>query len=242
MSSDYRLGLSPLRDEFELDALPVEGTIPPWLRGTLFRNGSGTWEAGKDRLRHWFDGLATLHRFGFHGDRVSYANRYLRGPQYRHAEEHGGYGEFATDPCRSIFKRLTGAFSPGFGHNASVNVHRLADRFVALTETHLPVEFDPETLETVGAVEYEDDVEAIITSPHPHTDSLAGYALNTITHFSHQSSYKVFKVPAKAKTPRGEVVATLPVEEPAHMHSFGRTEHYVVLAEYPLVVNPLRCS
>ncbi|HEX8261112.1 MAG TPA: carotenoid oxygenase family protein, partial [Rubrobacteraceae bacterium] len=96
--ADHRLGFSPLEGEFEIDALPVEGVIPPWLRGTLFRNGPGTWEAGESRMRHWFDGLAMLHRFGFHEGEVSYANKYLRSPQYQHVRREGriGYSEFAT--------------------------------------------------------------------------------------------------------------------------------------------------
>jgi beta,beta-carotene 9',10'-dioxygenase len=242
--ANYRLGFSSLEEEFEFDTLPVEGEVPPWLRGTLFRNGPGTWKAGKDKLRHWFDGLAMLHRFGFHGDRVSYANRYLRSPQYRHIQREGGIGypEFATDPCRSIFKRLTSTFSPerSFGSNASVTVHKLASRFVALTETPLPVEFDPETLETIGVIEYGDGVEGIGTSPHPHIDPTSGDALNTITHFSRQSEYRVFRLPAGTGTPRRKIVARIHADEPAYMHSFGQTERHVVLAEYPLVVNPLR--
>jgi beta,beta-carotene 9',10'-dioxygenase len=244
MGADYRLGLSPLFDEFELDELPIEGTVPSWLRGVLFRNGPAAWEVGRDTLRHWFDGLAMLHRFGFHEGGVSYANRYLRSPQYRHVQDTGaiGYSEFATDPCRSIFKRLASAFSPeqSFGHNASVNVHKLGDRFVALTETPLPVEFDPETLETVGVLVYEDDVEAIGTSPHPHTDPRSGDSLNTIIHFSRRSSYKVFRVPASKGRLKRAVISTLPAKEPAYMHSFGQTERHVILAEYPLVVNPLK--
>lgn len=240
--TDHRLGFSPLEGEFEFDALPVEGEAPPWLRGTLFRNGPGTWQAGETKMRHWFDGLAMLHRFGFHGGQVSYANRYLRSPQYQHVRREGriGYSEFATDPCRSIFKRLTSAFSPEFGSNASVTVHKLAGRFVALTETPLPVEFDPETLETAGVLEYRDRVEGIGTSPHPHTDPESGDALNTITHFSRTSEYRVFRLPGETGTPRRRIVARIPAREPAYMHSFGQTERHVVLAEYPLVVNPLK--
>jgi beta,beta-carotene 9',10'-dioxygenase len=240
--ADHRLGFSPLEGEFEIDALPVEGVIPPWLRGTLFRNGPGTWEAGESRMRHWFDGLAMLHRFGFHEGEVSYANKYLRSPQYQHVRREGriGYSEFATDPCRSIFKRLTSAFSPEFGSNASVTVHKLAGRFVALTETPLPVEFDPETLETTGVLEYRDGVEGIGTSPHPHTDPESGDILNTITHFSRTSEYRIFQLPAGTGSPRRKTVARIPAREPAYMHSFGQTESHVVLAEYPLVVNPLR--
>jgi carotenoid cleavage dioxygenase-like enzyme len=193
-------------------------------------------------MRHWFDGLAMLHRFGFREGEVSYANKYLRSPQYQHIHREGriGYSEFATDPCRSIFKRLTSAFSPEFGSNASVTVHKLARRFVALTETALPVEFDPETLETVGVLEYQDGVEGIGTSPHPHTDPGSGDALNTITHFSRTSEYRVFRLPAGTGAPRRKVVARIPAREPAYMHSFGQTERHVVLAEYPLVVNSLK--
>ena len=35
------------------------------------------------------------------------------------------------------------------------------------------------------------------------------------------------------------VIASLPVKEPAYMHSFGLTERWLVLAEFPFVVNPL---
>jgi carotenoid cleavage dioxygenase-like enzyme len=194
-------------------------------------------------MRHWFDGLAMLHRFGFHEGEVSYANKYLRSPQYQHVRREGriGYSEFATDPCRSIFKRLTSAFSPEFGSNASVTVHKLAGRFVALTETPLPVEFAPETLETAGVLEYRDGVKGIGTSPHPHTDPENGDALNTITHFSRTSEYRIFRLPAAGTGPlRRKTIARIPAREPAYMHSFGQTERHVVLAEYPLVVNPLK--
>ncbi len=36
------------------------------------------------------------------------------------------------------------------------------------------------------------------------------------------------------------VVATLSADRPAYMHSFGMSERYLVLVEFPLVVNPLR--
>ena len=38
------------------------------------------------------------------------------------------------------------------------------------------------------------------------------------------------------------MLASLPVREPAYMHSFGLTERWLVLAEFPFVVNPLRLA
>ena len=119
-------------------------------------------------------------------------------------------------------QRLTSAFSPEFGSNASVNVHKLAGRFVALTETPLPVEFDPETLETAGVLDYRDGVEGIGTSPHPHIDPESGDALNTITHFSRTSEYRVFRLPAGTGAPRRKIIARIPAREPPTCTASGR--------------------
>ncbi len=35
-------------------------------------------------------------------------------------------------------------------------------------------------------------------------------------------------------------MGSIKAPEPAYMHSFGMTENYIVLAKFPLVVNPLR--
>ncbi|MGI9050816.1 MAG: carotenoid oxygenase family protein [Rubrobacteraceae bacterium] len=238
MDRDYRLGFSALEREVEIERVPVEGAVPGWLSGTLIRNGPGTWDAGEKKLQHWFDGLAMLHRFGFRNGSVSYSNRFLDSPQRRYLEERGeiGYSEFATDPCRSIFKRFSSLLSsPEFGANASVSVHKLDERFVALTETPLPVEFDPETLATAGVVRFEDDLDIIGSSPHPHTDPATGDYINHATHVSRNPAYNFFRV-----RPGGlhrEVLASIPAREPAYMHSFGQSEHHVILVEYPLVAN-----
>ena len=152
---DYGLGFETLESEISLDSLPVEGSIPDWLAGTLIRNGPAKYEVGERRFRHWFDGLAMLHRFSFAGGEVSYANRFLRTNAYREAEQGRiSYREFATDPCRSIFKRAATMFRPNLTDNCNVNLARLGDEYIAMTETPLPVAFDPETLDALG-VAYE---------------------------------------------------------------------------------------
>ena len=82
-----------------------------------------------------------LHRFGFADGSVSYANRFLQSKAYRAAEETGelSYSEFATDPCRSLFKRAVSLFQPSLSDNANVNLVQLGERFVTMTETPLPV-------------------------------------------------------------------------------------------------------
>ena len=211
----YALGLSTQEQEVEQTDLTVEGTLPAWLTGSLLRTGPAKFEVGEERYRHWFDGLAMLHRFAFSGGSISYASRFLETRAYRAARERGRitYSEFATDPCRSLFGRFFSTFSPRLTDNASVNLVRLGEEYIAMTETPMPVAFDP--------------------------DTERGELINYTTHFGPASRYRVYAM-APGGTPRQ--IAALPTRRPAYMHSFAMTERYVVLAEFPLVVNPLRLA
>jgi len=44
--TDYRLGFTTLDREVDAAALPLEGTLPPWLAGSLLRNGPARFEIG----------------------------------------------------------------------------------------------------------------------------------------------------------------------------------------------------
>jgi carotenoid cleavage dioxygenase-like enzyme len=233
----YSTGFQTLEAEIDLDSLPVEGTIPEWLTGTLLRNGPAKFEVGDQPLRHWFDGLAMLHKFSFDNGRVSYANRFLRSDAYRAAQ--GGqisYSEFATDPCRSIFKRAATMFRPKITDNCNVNLTRLGDEYIAMTETPLPVAFDPETLETLGVAFEPPGTHA---TAHPHHDPERGELIAYVTHFGPRSEYRVFAQRDRAAQRR---IASLRVAEPSYMHSFALTERYAILVAFPLVVNPLNLA
>lgn len=233
------LGFTTLEQETVIDELALSGELPGWLGGSLLRTGPAKFEVGEQSMRHWFDGLAMLHRFTIDAGKVSYGNRYLHSRNYRTAQEQGRmvYGEFATDPCRSLFKRVQTLFAPGkaLPDNANINVTRLGERFISMTETPMPVQFDPQTLETAGVQPYE--VPGQLTTAHPHMDRASHGMLNYAAKLSRVSSYRFFAVDPDASKPR--TIGSLPVKEPAYMHSFGLTERWLVLAEFPLVVNPL---
>lgn len=237
-TADYRLGFSSLDSEIERDSLPVEGAIPLWLTGSLVRTGPARFEVGDTPLRHWFDGLAMLHRFSFGDGRVSYANRFLGSRAYRESQRTGrlAFSEFATDPCRSLFKRVTTMFSPGFSDNGAVNVSRVGDEYIAMTETPLPVVFDPRTLEAAG-VGYRPP--GHLTTAHPHHDPQRREMVNFAAHLGPRSHYRFY---AQSGRSDQRLIASVPVREPGYVHSFGMSERFLVLAEFPLVVNPLRLA
>jgi len=233
----YRAGYETLESEIELDSLPVEGSIPEWLSGTLLRNGPAKFEVGEQPLRHWFDGLAMLHRFSFDAGRVSYANRFLRSDAYREAEKGRiAYSEFATDPCRSLFKRAATMFKPQLTDNCNVNLTRLGDEYIAMTETPLPVAFDPETLDSLGVAFTPPGLHA---TAHPHHDPERGEMIAYVTHFGPRCEYRLF---AQRDRNRQRRIASSRVREPSYMHSFALTERYAVLVAFPFVVNPLRLA
>lgn len=230
-------GFDSLYDEVRIASLPVEGELPDWLVGSLLRTGPAQFEVGEQQMRHWFDGLAMLHRFGFADGRVSYANRFLATKAKQAADERGeiAFSEFATDPCRSLFKRMFSLFSPNLTDNANVNLVELGERFVAMTETPIPVQFDPETLAAAGVGW---SVPGELTTAHPHLDRSSGGMLNYAAKLGPRNRYRFFGVAPDSS--ESEVVASVPVGEPAYMHSFGLSERWFVLAEFPFVVNPLR--
>jgi beta,beta-carotene 9',10'-dioxygenase len=233
------LGFSTLERETVLDELALSGELPTWLSGSLLRTGPAKFEVGEQRLRHWFDGFAMLHRFTIADGKVSYGNRFLQSRSYRAAKEQGQlvYGEFATDPCRSLFKRVQSMFQPGksLPDNANINVTQLGERFIAMTETPMPVQFDPLTLATAGVQPYE--VPGVLTTAHPQLERADGGMLNYAAKLGRVSSYRFFHVAPEQSEPRA--ICSLPVKEPSYMHSFGLSERWLVLAEFPLVVNPL---
>jgi beta,beta-carotene 9',10'-dioxygenase len=122
--------------------------------------------------------------------------------------------------------------------NANVNVAALGGEVVALPEPSLPVRFDPDTLETLGVRDYGKPLsDAQLSTAHPHHDAARRRHYSYVLEYGRRSRYRLFSLDAAG---RQEVLATLPVERPAYMHSFGMSERHLVLAEFPLRVDPLR--
>jgi beta,beta-carotene 9',10'-dioxygenase len=219
-------------------ALPVRGALPPWLEGALLRTGPSKFEVGPRTYNHWFDGLAMLHRFAFTGGAFTYANRFLASNAFTAAQETGKitYAEFATDPCRTLFGRVAAIFDPKLTDNACVNVTFYADRVVALTETTMPMRFEPDTLETLGVFGYEATLAGQVSTAHPHYDAARKRHYSYMVDLGLHSRYRLFSV---ADDGIQEQIAELPVDRPSYMHSFAMTERHLVLVEFPLTVSAL---
>jgi carotenoid cleavage dioxygenase-like enzyme len=234
----FDLGFRTLDSEVRDRQLPVEGDLPSWLTGSLVRNGPAKFEVDGERVGHWFDGLAMLHRFAFDGDdeEIRYTNRFLRSETYRRAIEEGVLdGQFATGDG-SYLQRVRQLLFGEPTDNCNVHVLGVADELVAMTEVPRYLSVDPQTLDTRGEFDFSDDLSAHINCAHVLPDPHRGETVGLLTTFGRPSEYTLYRLPDGSTT--RERIGSIEVDAPAYLHSFALTERYVVLAEHPFVTTP----
>lgn len=215
--------------------LPIQGTIPEWLQGTFVRNSAIPFCKDGKQISHEFDGLAMLHGFVIKQGKIAYTSRYLRSEEYdalvnQGAESIQGFAQ-ASAKKKSKSKNQV--------KNASVNIYKYNTSYVALTEVPPPVKFNLHTMETTGNFTFQDDLpkEHVWESAHPHYDFEKKELVNYLIEFGPQSYYVLYRM--KEGSSSREVIAKIPVDMPAYMHSFAMTEQYLILTEFPLLVRPL---
>jgi len=238
MSNAFNIGFGQTEQEVSITDLPIKGSIPDWLEGDLIRNGPGTFTVGQERYRHWFDGLAMLHRFSFRKGKVAYQNKYLECKAYHEAlaKNRIAYSEFATDPCFSLFDRFKAIFHSPMTDSAKVSIAQIADKVLALSETPMQIQFDPDTLKSLGVYNYDSKVNRHVTTVHPQIDKKRGKNYNITTRFSRISHYRILEL-KESQNPG--LIASLPTKEVSYMHSFGMSPNYFIITEFPFMVNPL---
>lgn len=238
-AAGYAAGLTTATREIESARLEVAGDIPDWLCGSLIRNGPARFEVGRDPYRHWFDGLAMLHRFEIGNGGVSYASRWLECEAARTAKAHGRivYGEYDTDPCRTLFGRVMSAFRPKISDNCNVNVVRTGGTVMAMTETPWRIAIDPISLRSQGRHRADGAAAGQLTTAHPVYDQRRGLSYNSLLRFGRTSRFQLLQT----QEPSGEtsVLASVETDQPSYLHSFGMSRDHLVLTLWPLVVNPL---
>lgn len=223
--------------EMEHTPLKVDGKIPAWLHGQYVRNGPGIIKGKNSSVKSWFDGLAKLHAFTIHNGTVSYDSRFLRSKPYETYIQTGelDFAGFAQKPTTDSFSFIDFLF--GFKNeeltNANVNVSRINNHLVALTEIPLPVEFDS-SLNTLQPFDYADDLpknysfESAHILPDPDTKSMWNFLIK-IGLFG--ADYQIYQIPDQSSA--RQLVASIPVSSIAYMHSFSLAGRYVVLVDYP---------
>jgi carotenoid cleavage dioxygenase-like enzyme len=246
MSTDFRIGFQSLTEQVRDVRLETSRPVPEWLGGTLIRVGGAILETDAGPLAHWFDGYAMAHRFQFAGGSVRYTNGIVQSPAYTAMCQAGRprYNEFMTVPYRSLWERFLVTLRPATasGHNGLVNVLDLDGTIVTQTEEPGGPRLDPTTLDTIGFLAYRDDLGGLIDTAHPVRDHRRRCVWNLLTQVSMLGSlhYVPYRIDDGSLARRP--LARYKTDRVAYMHSFGTSDNYFVIAEWPFVASFFRLA
>ena len=230
-------------EESQMQLLDSIGKIPNWIEGVFIRAGGMPVQINQKK-QHWFDEPAILYSFSFNRGNVLFSNKFLRSEVYKTIFINGSfnYDGFATKGDNLLFDNIKNLFTrnkyPKI-QNANVNLAKIGSHYVALTEMPLPVKFDLQTLNTLGALEFHDNLpyKNIFESAHIQQDAEAKEQINYLVDYGRKSKYVIYHF--NETLLQREVIGKIDVEKPSYMHSFAITKNYIILVEFPLVINPI---
>jgi beta,beta-carotene 9',10'-dioxygenase len=181
-----------------------------------------------------------LHRFDFVNGHVSYSSRFLHSCAYREALQKRRISrpEFATTPRFTWLERVAHWIHPLLTDNCNVSVNKLGDHIVVFTETPRPIRLDPQTLTERGHYSYGEHVRGALSIAHPHLDYERHCHYTYVLEFGRVSRYHLVRI--DAHTGRPSILTSIAARTPAYIHTIGMSARHLLLAEFPLVVDPLR--
>ena len=206
---------APVQDEVTAFDLPVEGAIPPELRGLYLRNGANP-KSGTSP--HWFAGDGMVHGVRLEDGKASwYRNRWVRTRSLLEEDAQMIGEDGSVDRTVAI---------------ANTNVIGHAGRIFALVEISFPTELTPE-LDTVGICDFEGRLTTAMTA-HPKLCPKTGEL-----HFFGYGFFPPYltyhRLDAAGKLVQSEEIA---VPGPTMMHDFAITERHVIFMDLPIVFDP----
>lgn len=228
----FRRGLAR---EHGFEPLAIEGTLPPSLEGTLYRNGPAIFELFGRRYLHPFEGDGAITAVRFGEGRVSGACRITATAGL--CEERAA-GKMRHGWSAPPWRRVLDA-ARGFQKNtANTNVLLWQRRMFALMEGGRPVELDPESLATIGERDLGGVVGAMF-SAHPHRVASRRATYNFGLAYGRTSQLHLYELPDAGPARRlGSVRLTAPVM----LHDFAVSERHAIFFVSPVRIDVPRAA
>ena len=223
---------APSRVEADIFDLEIEGELPRELNGAWYRMTPDPQFPPKFGDDIYLSGDGMMSVFRFENGHVDYKSRYVRTERFmaeRKARRalFGVYrNRFTDDPSVEGMDRTVANTSP-IWH---------AGRLLATKEDGLPYQMDPETLETLGRLDWDGRLRTKTVSAHPKIDPCTGEMLFYGYEASGEASRDMSLCVADAQ---GRLVSEEWFEAPyaGMVHDFAITEDYVVFPLFPTLVD-----
>ncbi|WP_069163789.1 carotenoid oxygenase family protein [Nocardia altamirensis] len=222
---------APLLEEHDYRVEQIDGTLPKDLTGTLYRIGPGKHQVGRTLLHNLFDGDGMVSQFVLDGSSVRYRNRYVRTRHFTHGQR--------SDRIRyrGVGTQIPGGPPANIGrlpaNVANTNIVNYDGGLLALWEFGNPHRIDPDTLDTLGAFDFDGRLGFLgAFSAHPKWDPDTGEMYNFGLDLLPTPRIRTYKVD---RSGRLRPLATVPMLDLVWNHDFALTRKYLVFVLDPLL-------
>ena len=219
--------------EAAYDITGIEGQLPQWVRGSYYVIGPARFQRGGRRLRHWLDGDGFVCALHFTDGGVRFAGRFVRTRKLKDEEAAGTflYRAFGTAFPGDRLRRKVMIESP-----INVNVCHYGKRLLALGEQSLPVELDPDTLETKAEFDFGAELNEVTPfSAHAKLDPANRHLLNFgISYAAARPVLNLYEMGQRQGLIRR---ARVPLDLPYANHDFAFTRRHAVFFLSPLTLD-----
>lgn len=242
LTEELRQNTSPAPDwilplarsaEGPLESTPtVEGTLPPGLVGTLYRNGPGRFDRGDQRKNHLLDGDGYIQRLHFAEGQVHYRAAFVQTPKFQReqAADRFLYSTWTTRRSGGPLRNLGGG---PMQSQAGITVYPVGDQVYALDEGNPAWSLDPETLDTLAPRTLGDGNLAI--KAHTKLDPISGDWLIAGQEFGRASTLNILSYDRDGHLRQQHQVSDQPLH---YFHDYLVTERFFVFVLHPCVLQP----
>lgn len=211
----------------------IEGEVPGFVRGTYYLNGPARFVRGNLRYRHWLDGDGMVCALRLTGDRVELTARFVRSPKWTAEEEAGRplFRTFGTSfPGDQLVRGI--ALEPP----ANVSIYPFGGALLAFGEQGLPLELDPQTLETRGLYNFGGGLNPLSPfAAHPKIDPETGELFNFGVSFS--ATAPVINLYHFGADGGLRARRRIPLEFPCSLHDFAVGPRHAVFYVAPYILD-----
>jgi beta,beta-carotene 9',10'-dioxygenase len=216
----------------------VTGAAPEWLQGELVRTCPAVFEGSHWRARHWFDGLGMIYAFRVGASSIAFQSRLLESEAA--SEIAGGptrLGSFGTSTGRTWWQRIVQPIQR-ITDNTNVNIVKMGEDLVALTEGDRQLRIDARSLRALGPVSYpHDELVGAVAGAHPHFDFGREQVVNFATKFGASGVVSIYEHGGNERSRK--LVGSWRTRRVPYIHSFGLTKMHAIIVAHPFVVEPL---
>jgi all-trans-8'-apo-beta-carotenal 15,15'-oxygenase len=219
--------------EHGFEPLKVEGQLPSYLKGTLFRNGPGISERFGAHFDHVFEADGAISAVRFDGEQAQGAVRLVETPEYLEEKKEG---RFLYGGQVSWLRRMLNTLRGKRKSPMNVNVMHWNGRLYALSDGAIPFALDKDNLAGLG----EEDFEGLVVgahSAHPHWLESRRTLYNFSMIYGQKTEIEVYAFPVAE---RPQKIARVPISGITYVHDFIVTEGHIVFFLSPVRVNVWR--